>query len=96
MSMVLTFINPSAPDRIFYTHLFGSLVQKRRRYLGLTVTRAAELTGMTESEWLGVEAGFVPPDHRTIHAIAATLEVRKTELVAASILSRLAQDETVQ
>ena len=96
MSMVLTFINPSAPDRIFYTHLFGSLVQKRRRYLGLTVAQAAELTGMTESEWLGIEGGSVPRDYRVIRTISETLQVRTSDMMMASIMSTLAQEETVQ
>lgn len=55
MSMVL--INPSAPDRVFYVHLFARLVRDRRRKLGLSINRAAELAGITSSQWVSLEAG---------------------------------------
>ncbi len=92
MSMVL--INPSAPDRVFYTHLFARLVRDRRRKVGLSVDRAAELAGITSSQWVSIEAGWVPQDHKLIRTIAAALEVRATELQVASIMSFLAQEET--
>jgi hypothetical protein len=92
----MVLINPAAPDRIFYTHLFARLVRDRRRTLGLTVARAAELTGMQVSEWLALEAGWVPREHRMIRTISETLQVRTTELAVASIMSSLAQGETVQ
>ncbi len=94
MSMVL--INPSAPDRVFYTHLFARLVRDRRRALRLTVAQAAELTGVTTSEWVALEGGFVPQEYKTIRTISETLEVRTGDLLMASIMSRLAQEQTVQ
>ncbi len=94
MSMVL--INPSSPDRVFYTHLFARLVRDRRRTIGLTVARAAELTGVTTSEWIALEAGYVPEEYKMVRTIAETLEVRTGDLLMASIMSRLAQDQTVQ
>ncbi len=94
MSMVL--INPSAPDRVFYAHLFARLVRDRRRKLNLTVEGAAELTGITSSEWIALEAGYVPQEYRTIRTISETLEVRTGDLLMASIMSRLAQEQTVQ
>ncbi len=94
MSMVL--INPSAPDRVFYTHLFARLVRDRRRLLRLTVAQAAELTGVTTSEWVALEAGYVPEEYRMVRTISETLEVRTGDLLMASIMSRLAQQQTVQ
>ena len=94
MSMVL--INPSAPDRVFYTHLFARLVRDRRRLLRLTVAQAAELTGVTTSEWVALEGGFVPQEYKMIRTISETLEVRTGDLLMASIMSRLAQEQTVQ
>ena len=94
MSMVL--INPSAPDRVHYTHLFARLVRDRRRELCLTVVRAAELTGVTMSEWVALEAGWIPADHQQICTISETLQVRTSELTFASVLSRCAQEEAVQ
>jgi len=96
MSMVLT--NPSTSRRVFYASLFARLIRDRRRKLNLTVDRAAELTGFTSSQWVSIEAGWVPRDHTMIHTISATLQVRATELQVASIMSFLAQEEgeTVQ
>jgi predicted transcriptional regulator len=90
----MVLINPSAPDRVFYTHLFARLVRDRRRKLGLTVNRAAELAGITSSQWVSIEAGWVPQDHQIVRTIAAALEIRATELQVASIMSFLAQEET--
>ena len=92
MSMVL--INPSAPDRVFYTHLFARLIRDRRGKLGLSVNRAAELAGITSSQWVAIEAGWVPRDHQMVRTIAAALDIRATELQVASIMSFLAQEET--
>ena len=94
MSMVL--INPSRPDRVHYVHLFARLVRDRRRALCLTVAQAAELTGITTSEWVALEAGYVPQEYKMIRTISETLEVRTGDLLMASIMSRLAQEQTVQ
>lgn len=94
MSMIL--INPSAPDRVFYTHLFARFVRERRRELRLSVSRAAELTGMTVSQWLALEAGWVPRDTGEIRTISKTLEVRTSDLGLMSIMSACAQEGSVQ
>lgn len=94
MSMVL--INPASPDRIHYTHLFARLVRERRLELQLSSERAAELSGLTTSEWCAVEDGWVPPEHKQIRAIAETLELRIGDLEVVSVLSSLAQEESVQ
>ncbi len=94
MSMVL--ISGSGVARGSYAGLFARLVRDRRRELGLTITRAAELTGIEISEWLALEAGWVPREPRTIRTISETLQVRTSDLDGASLMSSLAQDETVQ
>lgn len=93
MSMVLT--THSGSNRLFYAALFGRLVSKRRRELNLTVAAAAELTGITISEWMALEIGYVP-ESKLVRTIAATLEVRASDLMMASILSRLSQEQSVQ
>jgi len=93
MSMVLN--NPATPDRAFYSHLFARLVRDRRRFLRLTVAQAAELTGITTGAWIAIEAGFVP-ERKLIRTLSETLEVRTGDLLMASIMSRLSQEQAVQ
>jgi transcriptional regulator with XRE-family HTH domain len=92
----MVLINPPAPDRVFYTHLFGRLVRDRRRTLNLTIEQAAELTGITSSEWIAIEAGYVPQEYKMVRTISETLSVRTSDLLMASIMSTLAQEQTVQ
>ena len=40
--------------------LFARCVRHRREQLGLSVKRAAELSGMETSDWYVLEAGWVP------------------------------------
>ena len=40
--------------------LFARNVRQRRQELGLSVQRAAQLSGMETSEWYAMEAGWVP------------------------------------
>jgi predicted transcriptional regulator len=94
MSMVL--INPSSPDRVHYTHLFARIVRERRLELGLSTARAAELAGLTTSQWCSLEEGWVPTEHKQIRPIAEALELRNSDLEVVSLLSSLAQDTSLQ
>jgi transcriptional regulator with XRE-family HTH domain len=56
--------------------LFASCIRQRREELGLSIKRAAELTGIEISQWQALEAGWVPGDESgLLEAIAGTLEV---------------------
>ncbi len=90
--MNIAFINPSARDRVFYTHLFARIVRERRVELNLSTERAAELAGITTSQWDALEDGYVPRDHKDIRVIAEALEIRTSDLGFASLLSSLAQE----
>ena len=67
-------------------------VARRRQELGLTIPRAAELAGLDAGSWCLIEFGWVPQESATIQAIAATLEVRWTDLDLLALLARSAQD----
>jgi hypothetical protein len=55
--------------------LLARCVRRRREQLGLSIERAAELSGIASSEWCALEAGWVPDDEsRLLSAIAGTLE----------------------
>jgi transcriptional regulator with XRE-family HTH domain len=56
--------------------LFASCVRRRRGELGLSIERAAKLTGLELSQWYALEAGWVPNlESGLLEAIAGTLEV---------------------
>lgn len=96
MSMELTSSRTDEqPNLRFYIYLFARIVRNRRRELGMTVTRAAQLSGMEVSQWWAIEAGWVPTEYKTIRTIAATLEMGNSNLDLASILSSLAQEQSV-
>ncbi len=65
---------------------------RRRQELGLSIARAAELSGLEACSWCLLEAGWVPDELTTIQSIAATLEVRWTDLELIALLARRAQD----
>ncbi len=54
--------------------LLARCVRRRRGELGLSIERAAELSGMVGSEWYALEAGWVPNEESQLGAIAGTLE----------------------
>ena len=65
----------SPSDRAHLAFLLASCVRRRRQQLGLSLERAAELSGMQISEWCALEAGWVPEQQSNLlHAIAGTLE----------------------
>ena len=65
----------SAAERVDMAMLFARNVRQRREQLGLSVQRAAELSGMEASDWYALEAGWVPSvASGLLDAIAGTLQ----------------------
>lgn len=62
-------------DRAWLASSLARYVREHRQDLGMTVARAAELSGLELSEWYALEAGWVPQDRKVHHAIAGALEV---------------------
>ena len=55
--------------------LLARSVRHRRGELGLSIERAAELSGIVSSEWCALEAGRIPDNESgLLSAIAETLE----------------------
>ncbi|HEX6880099.1 MAG TPA: hypothetical protein VF135_07025 [Terriglobales bacterium] len=77
-------------DRVWYAHILARYARERRAQLGLTVERAAELSGMQLCEWAAMEDGWVPAESM-IRAIAETLEVRWPDLHLLAFFARSAQ-----
>ena len=66
--------------------------RRRREQLGLTIEAAAELAGLQSSEWVSLEAGWVPWEEDTLHAIASTLQVCRGEYFGLAAIVRIHQE----
>jgi transcriptional regulator with XRE-family HTH domain len=60
----------------------GGRMRKRRKELGLTLEKLAELTDMSPNYLGSVERGTVDPSHSTIRAIARGLDLAPGALVS--------------
>ena len=91
MSMVLNHI--SSCQRGNFTDLFARIVQSRRRELDLSVDQAAELTGITATEWHAIEAGWLPDEIEIVPVMAQILQLPLAELRTASFFSLLGRED---
>ncbi len=55
--------------------LFGSCIHESRKTAGLSLEKAARLSGMKTSEWMAVEEGCVPQDINQLRAMADAMEI---------------------
>jgi predicted transcriptional regulator len=86
--MIMLNIRSARRPNPWYASALARCVSTRRAQLGLTVEEAAELSGMEVSEWMALEAGWVPTDDRVRRVIAGTLEVNTAQIV---IIATIAQ-----
>ena len=84
--------NVSAAERIDMAMLLARSVRRRREQLGLSVQRAAELSGMVVSDWYALEAGWVPDDESQLRAVAGALETGYLNLSFIAEISRYNQE----
>jgi hypothetical protein len=83
----------SAAARADLAMLFARCVRRLREQLGLSVKRAAELSGMETSDWYALEAGWVPSqDSGLVDAIAGTLECGHIQTSFIAEISRYNQE----
>lgn len=87
---------PVAPanSRQFYACALARYVRRRRAELGMTVEEAAKLAGMQISEWLALEAGWVPSERSEMRPIAEVLETSVSQISVLALICRHAQDVT--
>jgi transcriptional regulator with XRE-family HTH domain len=62
--------------RLLFGEMIGAIREKRR----CSVQEAAHLSGMELSEWLAIEAGYVPTDPVRLRSMAAALEIGLEQL----------------
>ena len=84
--------NVSAEERTDMAMLLARNVRRRREQLGLSVQRAAELSGMVVSDWYALEAGWVPDDESQLRAVAGALETGYLNLSFIAEISRYNQE----
>ena len=83
----------SAAERADLAMLLARSVRRRREDLGLSVQRAAELSGMETSDWYALEAGWVPTvESGLLDNIAGTLEACHIQLPLMAEISRYNQE----
>ncbi len=58
----------------------GARIHRRRRELGIELTRLSDGTGVPVIRLTGIEAGFVRPSAPEVYDIATALDVTITEL----------------
>ena len=73
--------------RRFYATALARYVLRRRIQLQMTVEEAAKLAGMAFSEWVALEAGWLP-ERDELWAIAAVLEVTELDLSFLALVAR--------
>jgi hypothetical protein len=96
--MSISFTEPTRPSaasatdlsarRQFYASALSRYVRRRRTELGMTVEAAAKLAGWQISEWMSLEAGWVPRCME-LWPVAEVLEVSSRHLTFLAVISRL-------
>jgi transcriptional regulator with XRE-family HTH domain len=69
-----------------WSQIFGNMVQERRQAIHRSVEDCARLAGMEFSEWVAIEAGYVPSDSDRVLEMAAALEVRRDQMAMMAFL----------
>jgi hypothetical protein len=83
----------SAAERADMAMLLARSARQRREQLGLSVKRAAELSGMVVSDWYALEAGWVPGvESGLLDSIAGTLQASHIQLPLIAEISRYNQE----
>ena len=95
MSMSLNlFSRPAARCLNPYAQVLADAVRCRRLELGLSIHRAAELSGITVWQWAAMEyAVWIPADGPVMHGIAGTLQADYDALSFWAEVSRVHQAE---
>jgi hypothetical protein len=83
----------SAAERADMAMLLARSVRQRREQLGLSVKRAAELSGRIVFDWYALEAGWVPSvESGLLDSIAGTLQACHIQLPLIAEISRYNQE----
>jgi hypothetical protein len=81
-------------DRRWWATAIARYTRIRRGQLDLTIARAAELSGLEESQWVGIEDGWVPEQRATLQAVATTLQVIWSDFAFVALFASCAQKQS--
>jgi transcriptional regulator with XRE-family HTH domain len=95
MSIVKSTNKTVKPNRIHNALALASMVRRRRQNLGMSVERAADLSGLQVSEWRALETGWAPDKFCVLSAVAQTLDVGYLRLSFLAEVSRYNQIKPV-
>ena len=95
MSMRRTSSKSTKSDRAQNALTLAKTVQRRRENLGMSIERAADLAGMTVSQWFALESGWVPGSFDVLRAVAETLELGYMQLTFLAEISSNNQSRLV-
>jgi transcriptional regulator with XRE-family HTH domain len=70
--------------------LFGSCIQEARKTAGLSLEKAARLSGMKTSEWVAIEEGGVTQDISRLRAMADAMAVSFDQISTLVMVCRAA------
>ena len=76
---------PRAASRESWGRIFGACIEKIREASGHSLEEAARLSGMETSEWMSIEAGFVP-DPSQLQPMSDALGVRRDKIMMLAYL----------
>jgi transcriptional regulator with XRE-family HTH domain len=80
-------------ERQWWASAIARYSRVRREKLGLSVERAAELSGLEMPQWLALEDNWIPEEVCVILAIAAALQVRWSDIELVAMFARAAQQQ---
>jgi hypothetical protein len=67
----------------------ANFVRCRRQHLHMSIPQAAELAGISFTEWNAIEDGYLPdPGSISLHCIGGALQVRTRSLLHLCAISR--------
>jgi transcriptional regulator with XRE-family HTH domain len=77
--------DPRAASRESWGRIFGACIEKIREASGHSLEEAARLSAMETSEWMSIEAGFVP-DPSQLQPMSDALGVRRDKIMMLAYL----------
>jgi hypothetical protein len=83
---------PQVASRESWGRIFGACIEKIREAGGHSLEEAARLSAMETSEWMSIEAGFVP-DPSQLQPMSDALGIRRDKIMMLACLCQGAWEQ---